>query len=284
MSTPFFSIIVPTYNRPDRLLKAVSSIYSQQFTDYEVIVVNDGSPADYTQAEQVIAGYGNVRYFRKENRGPSSARNFGIEKATGLFTCFLDDDDEYLPNHLGELHLLIEANNQQKGLYKTRTYLERAGTLSKQPFVPLPGQASAIEKVYANIFGTCNACVHSGVWAQCRFNTDIPLSEDYDLWSRIALRFPVFESEAYTTVYHFHGDNISLGDAEQNHLRHIRAFQMTFAVPGLKEKLPPKYWAGILSRRYLWLSEEQRKRKKIFSALASRLRSIRYASIAKKGQ
>src|SRR3990172_7910744 len=106
----FFSIIIPTYNRPGLVRRALKSVYVQSFKNYEVLVINDGSNADYSSVEQEASHLEKLRYFYKENSGPSTTRNHGIDNAKGKFICFLDDDDEYLEDHLLVLHRLIEKN------------------------------------------------------------------------------------------------------------------------------------------------------------------------------
>jgi len=279
----FFSIIIPTYNRPGLVRRALKSVYVQSFKNYEVLVINDGSNADYSSVEQEASHLEKLRYFYKENSGPSTTRNHGIDNAKGKFICFLDDDDEYLEDHLLVLHRLIEKNKYEKGLYKTLTYLKTGEEIKKQVFAGLPEGAKVIERVFANIFGTCNVCISAEIVEEYKFRAEIPVSEDFDLWARIALNHPLFESDEYTTIYNFHGSNTSLGDEEMSQKKHIIAFKQIFAIPGLKNELPIKYWSGILQRRYLWLSREQRRKKKIISAIASRAISLYYKLILNLG-
>jgi glycosyltransferase involved in cell wall biosynthesis len=104
---PRFSVIIPTYNRAALLREALESVFAQTFTDYEVIVVDDGS-ADETPA--VIASYGDrVRFYRQENSGPGAARNLGIQNASGEYVAFLDSDDLWFPWTLASYQAVIEA-------------------------------------------------------------------------------------------------------------------------------------------------------------------------------
>lgn len=90
MTNPFFSVIITTYNRPDKLIRAIDSVLSQEFKDFELIIVNDGSTSDYSNVLSHIGGNEKIRYFFKENEERSVARNFGVEKAKGDWICFLD--------------------------------------------------------------------------------------------------------------------------------------------------------------------------------------------------
>ncbi len=98
-AAPKISVVIPTYNREEFVLKAVHSVLAQTFTDYEIIVVDDGSTDD---TKNRLESYkGNIRYFYQENGGVSSARNKGVQKARGEWLAFLDSDDEWTKDYLG---------------------------------------------------------------------------------------------------------------------------------------------------------------------------------------
>ena len=92
---PFFSIIIPTYNRIELLLNALDSIFAQTLKDYEIIVVDDGS-TDGTAALSASLS-GRILFLTQSNRGPGPARNLGARQATGEYLAFLDSDDLYFP-------------------------------------------------------------------------------------------------------------------------------------------------------------------------------------------
>lgn len=95
---PEISVIIPTYNRVQYVTKAIDSVLVQTYTDYEIIVVDDGS-TDNTK--EVLEPYmGRIKYIYQENAGVSAARNAGIRAATGEWVAFLDSDDEWLPEKL----------------------------------------------------------------------------------------------------------------------------------------------------------------------------------------
>jgi len=92
------SVVIPFYERVDWLAEAVESVLQQEYSHIEIIVINDGSPEDVSE---FLQRYGDkIRYEKKENGGPSTARNRGIEMATGDYIAFLDSDDIWLPNKL----------------------------------------------------------------------------------------------------------------------------------------------------------------------------------------
>ena len=101
---PKFSVVIPTYNRLDFLKQSVSSVRAQTFTDYEIIVVDDGS-TDGTWDWLVVQG-SYLRAIRQPNRGPGAARNLGIKQARGDYFVFLDSDDLWFP---WTLHVFARA-------------------------------------------------------------------------------------------------------------------------------------------------------------------------------
>jgi glycosyltransferase involved in cell wall biosynthesis len=107
---PFFSVIIPTFNRVNLCRAAVESVLHQEFRDFELIVVDDGS-TDGTP--NVLAQYGDrLRLLRQENKGQSVARNTAISAATGEYVAFLDSDDQWFPWTLATLQRAIEEGGK----------------------------------------------------------------------------------------------------------------------------------------------------------------------------
>lgn len=106
---PYFSIILPTYNRAPLLPRCIESVLIQSEPDFELIIVDDGS-TDNTR--NVVQAYSDprIQYHYKENQERNFARNYGIKKARGQYICFLDSDDYYLDNHLSEARKIIDSS------------------------------------------------------------------------------------------------------------------------------------------------------------------------------
>ena len=103
------SVIIPFYNRVDWLAEAVQSVLAQTYQNIEIIVINDGSMEDISD---FLFKFGrNILYCYKENGGPASARNLGIEKSQGEYLAFLDSDDIWLPQKIKEMISFMEGNN-----------------------------------------------------------------------------------------------------------------------------------------------------------------------------
>lgn len=103
---PFFSIVVPTYNRALLVKDTVQSMLAQSFTDLEIIVVDDGG-TDSTKETLSAFNDERLKYFWKENGERGAARNYGLSKASGQYICFFDSDDFMRPDHLEKVHRFL---------------------------------------------------------------------------------------------------------------------------------------------------------------------------------
>ena len=133
-----FSVIVPVYNAEEYLLRCINSLMKQTYQDFEVIMVDDGSSDNSSSlCSSLCSGDSRFIIISKKNGGVSSARNIGLKRATGEWICFVDADDEVLPNYLdffakqisertADLYMasfnLIKNNNQKEYLLKNKTY------------------------------------------------------------------------------------------------------------------------------------------------------------------
>lgn len=107
LHSPIFSVIIPTYNRGRVIERAVQSVMSQTFNDFEIIIVDDGSVDDTRRILSSITDE-RLRCIFQENGGAPNARNRGIDEARGRYAAFLDSDDEFLPGHLANALPVLE--------------------------------------------------------------------------------------------------------------------------------------------------------------------------------
>ena len=116
---PAVSILLPTYNRAGFLPQAFEAIRGQRFTDWELVIIDDGSNDD--TAEVVRKGTADwiqpVRYVRQENQGVAGARNAALDLAGGDFVAFFDSDDVWLPHHLSDCVAALQANPEVDWVY-----------------------------------------------------------------------------------------------------------------------------------------------------------------------
>lgn len=105
---PFFSIIIPSYNRASQIVTTIESVRKQSYDSYELIVVDDGSTDNTKQTLLDYLNLGFISYYHQENKGVCAARNYGASKAIGKYLIFLDSDDEVLSNWLADFNILAE--------------------------------------------------------------------------------------------------------------------------------------------------------------------------------
>jgi glycosyltransferase involved in cell wall biosynthesis len=214
------SVIIPTFNRAPVLMRALNSVLGQSFTDWELIVVDDGS-SDGTEAlmrEWMNGGLENIRYFKTENRGVSHARNFGVKQAHSPWVAFLDSDDEWLPRKL-ELQLALAG---QFELIHGEEIWMRGGVRVN----PLKKHAKSGGDVFARCIEIC--CISPSTTMLKRslfermngFREDFPACEDYELWLRITRDQDVgFVSEPVQIKYGGNPDQLSLSTKAMDYYR-----------------------------------------------------------------
>ncbi|MDN3676610.1 glycosyltransferase family A protein [Flavobacterium paronense] len=192
---PYFSIVIPVYNKEKFVAKTIESALSQTFTDYEIIIVNDGS-TDQSEAKISTFKDNRIQYYSKKNEGVAITRNFGIEKATADYICFLDADDFWHPNFLETMHRFTSELPEQK-VFAAAIEIE-----TKNKCIPALYSISSKSKFeIVNFFDasqkecvlwTSSACIHRNVFENIgAFDTKIKHGEDTELWIRIGLQFPI---------------------------------------------------------------------------------------------
>lgn len=113
MNNPKVSVIVPVYNVEKLLQRCIDSILAQTFTDFELLLIDDGSKDKSGEiCDEYAAKDSRIRVFHKQNGGVSTARNIGIDKAQGEWIYFVDSDDIVLPSALGTFCSLIYSDSE----------------------------------------------------------------------------------------------------------------------------------------------------------------------------
>ncbi|WP_447636460.1 glycosyltransferase family 2 protein [Flavobacterium microcysteis] len=202
---PFFSVIIPLYNKENSIKNTLNSLLAQTFNDFEVIIVNDGS-TDQSESKALEVNDARIRLFSTENSGVSKARNYGISKASGTLVAFLDADDYWFPNHLEHLSNLYKMF-PDCGLYCTnyeRFFNDDKIVKPKHIDIPSYPWKGIVKDFFKSsyidrIAWTSAVAVPRAVLNEIGgFKTTITLGagEDTDLWIRLALGHDVaFDNE-----------------------------------------------------------------------------------------
>jgi glycosyltransferase involved in cell wall biosynthesis len=217
LDTPFFSIIIPTYNRADKLEIPIKSILNQYFKRWELIIIDDGSK-DGTHA--LIQNYlsHNIYYFYQQQQGRSAARNLGITKARGTYICFQDSDDEYLPNHLQTLYDAILKNDDCK-VFRTGMLIYENGKLSKK--------SGNYFKKGMNAYPFENfttAAFHRNLVNDKSFPVAYFVNEDLYFFLKIGEKEPIHVINIWTAIYHYNpGNSGGIGPHYEKNMMNNRA-------------------------------------------------------------
>jgi len=184
------SVIIPTYNRGKVLERAIKSVLAQTYTNFELIVVDDGSTDNTSRILSKFAE--KIRYFSKLHGGVSSARNFGLEKSEGTWVAFLDSDDYWLPEKLERQMQYLQENPEilivqtdekwiRRGIYVNpmKKHRKYSGWIFPQ-CLPLCIVSPSAVLVHQKVFNDVGV-----------FDENLPVCEDYDLWLRIASKYQI---------------------------------------------------------------------------------------------
>jgi glycosyltransferase involved in cell wall biosynthesis len=187
MPAPFFSVIIPVYNRRAALARAIESVRAQTCQDFEIVVVDDGSNDD---PGAVVAGFSDsrIRFYTQANGGGGKARNTAIDNARGRFIAPLDSDDIFLPHHLASMKALLEHTSGTVGY--ARVQVDRGGgrVFLKPPRAIRAGEDMATYLLCDRGFvPTITVVAPREAAARVRYAENLRPAEDTDFAIRLAL-------------------------------------------------------------------------------------------------
>lgn len=254
------SVVIPFYNRAEWLKPAVESVLTQTFSDFEVIVVDDGSEEDSGFLEW--AGDLRVRYVRQEHRGAAAARNRGIQLARGKYIAFLDADDVFLPEKLQVQVSQMEARPDIP--------------LSHTSYWRMDAKGNDLEVIRSGTFG---GKVYPGIVTQCpiatptvmvrrdalarqglAFEESVRIGEDAILWIEVARRHEILGIDRTLSKVRLHGRN-AYSDPEAQYRGGIEILRHAFRKDaGLGFSFRRRALAGAyLSAGQLFLRQRRRR-------------------------
>lgn len=188
---PMVSVIITAYNAAPFIREALDSVLRQTFTNFEIIVVNDGSP-DTADLEAALEPYLNrIVYLRQENQGTAAARNTGIRAARGHFISLLDGDDLWEPEYLEVQLALMETDPKPAVLYSNAVHFGVGDAVGRKFMDVCPSRGDVTFKsllteectVLVSVMARPEAIISAGMFDEDRA---IMGADDFDLWLRIA--------------------------------------------------------------------------------------------------
>ncbi len=245
MFSPKVSVIIPTYNRANILGQAIKSVLAQTYSDYELIVIDDGSTDDTRKIIEAFSG--KVLYLWQSNKGVSSARNHGIRMSRGDYIAFLDSDDSWSHDKL-DLQVKYLDSHPGVGLVFADAVLEHenGGEFQKRSDLVYRGGSPSLKHL---LLANPIPCLTVMVRRQCLdevglFDESLTIGEDYDLWLRVSKRCHIGHIGKVLAHYRVHSSNALGVDIDKMFEQHL-----AIVVRNLDEDTQSKY--GISQNKVL---------------------------------
>ena len=210
---PFFSVIIPLFNKEKFIEATLKSVLNQTFIDFEILIINDGSTDN---SAQLIKGFDDprIRYYYKENSGVSSARNDGIEKAQSNYISFIDADDYWYPDFLEEMYKIIQKHPEQK-VFSAAIEIETSKKVIPASYSIIKTNDHEIVNYFTASYKEtviCTSCAvfHKSIFEETgNFDIAIKSGQDTDLWIRIGMNFPIVFSWKILARYVYDENSLS---------------------------------------------------------------------------
>jgi glycosyltransferase involved in cell wall biosynthesis len=221
---PLFSIVIPTFNRAKHLEKAVDSVLSQEFRDFELIVVDDGSTDETEKVVQSIIEKNSgqsISYIRQKNSERAAARNNGLKNSKGRYVLFFDSDDTLYPNHLSiAREMILRLKNPEFFHLRYDIKNEKGQVTGEAKRFPGPPNA---ELILGNFLSCNGVFVRKDVADKNLFNENRALSgmEDWELWLRLASSYPLHYSNEITSSVINHDERSVLAGSPSSLIKKV---------------------------------------------------------------
>lgn len=209
-----FSVVIPVYNKGDYIKRCLTSVLSQTYQNFEIIIIDDGSTDDSISQIKEIQD-SRIQIFQQENRGVSAARNRGIKEANHEWVAFLDADDEWLPRFLEEIHFLISNFPKSQVAGTGYFQISRKGDVKVNNIsLPInPGWNGYLDNFPDSmrkggpLSSSSFAATKQALFGAGLYPEGVGLSEDLSLYLRIAVNHNIAYSYIPLAIYHLEAEN-----------------------------------------------------------------------------
>ena len=270
IASPTFSVVLPTYNRAEWLSGAIESVIEQQFQDWELLVVDDGS-TDSTK--EVVGRFKDerVRYLYQTNAERSAARNRGMTQARGDYITFLDSDDRYTPKHLEELQNSISSSG-------SAVFVSCAGIIdgegNRVGTKKLDQYDNPVRTILFNAIGTSQICIPAHITDSIRFDVALRINEDTDFMIRCMEFLPLIVVRCESVQYTVHDDNsVSLGGDMNVYKERLHSLENLLALESC-QTLSREERDALLSNCYFGIAKHHALRGESFATRKTLLSSL----------
>jgi len=261
---PFFSVIIPVYNRAQALRRAIESVRAQSCQDFEIVVVDDGSQDD---PRSVVESFqdSRIHFISQPNRGGGKARNTAIDRARGRFIAPLDSDDVFLTHHLASMKVLLENTGNVVGYARVQVDRGAGRIFLKPPRALGPHEDMATYLLCDRGFvPTITMVAPRDAAARIRYDENLRPAEDSDFALRLFLagyRFQMLEEPGAVWRDHFDQGRVSAGGGDG---------ELASWLERMRALIPPRAYHGGRGWAYAKLIAPRRP----FAALALYLNAV----------
>ncbi len=197
-----FSIIIPTYNRAHFIKSTINTILLQEYANFELIIVDDGSIDNTKEIVDIICKENhqvNIKYIYQTNSERGAARNNGLKASTGDYIMFIDSDDTLYTNHLKVAHaFIIKKNNPE--VFHLRYDLKN-GEFKKYGEGPIYNTTANNDLIFGNFLSCNGVIIRRDIALQNQFDENRAMAtvEDWHLWLRLAVQYPIYYENTITS-------------------------------------------------------------------------------------
>lgn len=206
---PLVTVVCPTFNSIKYVDRAIDSLLSQTYRNFEVIFIDDGSTDNtVSRIEERASDFERVEIkmvlLRSQHGGPGAARNRGISRATGDWVAFLDSDDSWHRDKLNEVANIIDSDRSVNFISHWETYHRMSGDKSTIKNGSGISRSNIQKKIFtSNPISTSAVCVKKSFLKEAgSFNESLPVAQDYDLWLRLSPKMIFINIEKVLGTYY----------------------------------------------------------------------------------
>ncbi len=234
---PFFSIIIPVYNRENRLSKALDSLKNQTFKDFETIIIDDASTDNSFEIADEFELDNKIVIRNTTNKERCTSRNIGIDAAKGKYICFLDSDDYHLPEHLEKTYNFIKEKEEPVAFFFTNAWDESEDGIRSERHCPDFEKYNPYTYFLRYTANPQRWAMHRDIFNDIKFDPEITIAEDLDTSLRIVnAGYKVFQIKNRTTVYVAAKDSFTHGTSDKWE-KYLFYYNKIFKREELKNKL-----------------------------------------------
>jgi glycosyltransferase involved in cell wall biosynthesis len=210
MALPLVSIITPVYNGSQYLSAAIESALAQTYKNFELLIVNDGSTDNSADIIRPFLKDSRVIYIEQKNAGVAAARNTALKQARGKYIGFLDQDDLWFKNKLELQIAALEKDGSLALVHSRQDFIDSHGNKIKYDWITGGEGYCFRENFIKNRIAVLTVLIRKNIIDEIGFfNEQLSGADDYEMWLRVTLKYPIKYIDQSLAFYRFHDSNVS---------------------------------------------------------------------------